>query len=146
MESNHAASKSEPLMNDEIIDWAEYSRINQGELDTSLMLLQKTSGLFALVSIKNVSTRTINLFTFNMVSRFRIYLDNKEFQYNGPLASIAPSKRWYSEVLAGETYSQSIDLNEFYDLPETIKGRLRVEFNNPGGGDANIGAVAEQDF
>lgn len=143
---NQAGRNGEQLVNEENIDWGEYSRIDQGELDIALSLSQVNSEIFAKVTFKNISDRTLNLFTFNIDSRFKVYLNDTEFNFNGPMASIAPSKRWYTEVPSGESFVETVSLSKSYDLPKAVKGKLSVVFNNPGGGDADKSATAEQQF
>ena len=133
-------------MNEEKIDWAEYSRIDMGELDIALSLSQENGDILAKVIFKNISSRTLNLFTFNISSRFKVYLDDKEFNYNGPMASIAPSKRWYTALSPGKSFEETVNLSSSHDLPKSAKGKFRVLFNNPGGGDADKSAAAEQQF
>jgi hypothetical protein len=133
-------------VNKENIDWGEYSRIDQGELAVALSLSQVNGEIFAKVTFKNISARALNLFTFNISSRFKVYLSDKEFRYNGPMASIAPSKRWYTEVSPGESFEETVNLSQSYDLPKPVKGKLKVLFNNPGGGDADKSATSEQQF
>ena len=111
-DSNQAGRNGEQLVNEEKIDWAEYSRIDQGELAVALSLSKVNSEIFAKVTFKNISPRTLNLFIFNISSRFNIYLDDSEFYFNGPMVSIAPSKRWYTAVPSGESFVETINLSK----------------------------------
>ena len=133
-------------MTQENIDWAEYGRINQGELAIALSLLQEADAVYAIVAFKNISKRSINLFTFNIKSRFKVYLDGSELQYNGPMASIAPSKRWYSELKPGDVFEEKVNLSEHYSVSSQLKGKLKVLLHNPGSGDVNQEASIEQDL
>lgn len=106
------------------VDWAEYGRVEKGELSVSMTL----SGVTATVTFENKSPRLLHVYTAFLESRFQVFLDDQKLEYLGPEVCVSPSKQWYSDIPPGKKSERTVDLSSAYGISRKSRGELRVRF------------------
>ena len=121
----------EEVMTDEKIDWAEYGRIEKGELNTEVQLIQEDKSVFAELIFTNVSKRELHLFMPSLHVAFfglEVLLNNQKLKYIGEVKDVNPHKSMFTNLAPSEKIEQTIDLMSNFRFPENAVGELTVKY------------------
>ncbi len=121
-------AKEEPVS--ESTNWAEYGRIDKGELSLEITVNKTvtadSSNIPVRLVFKNTGTRVSHIFKVDTGYESELYnpvlsvtQNGNEISYRGEMAKIAVSKEWFVDVKPGDTFTNAINLLAYY--PMTLK-------------------------
>ena len=120
----------------EPFDWREYSRVNDGELETVLSVKPAGRDFKVTVQFRNKSDRELHLDKYDVPrggltnNYFDVRLGGEEVPYYGPMVSrgAPPGPDGFVDLAPGKTLVAKFNLKEFYRLEQNAKGTLTLAF------------------
>lgn len=112
---------------EEPMDWGEYGRVEPGELSVKLEVEESsaadTKKIPITIALRNDSTRVLHVFKVRTGEDgelhnniFTVTQNGTDIDYAGKMVKIAFSKSWFVDLASGETFSNTINLLEFYPM------------------------------
>src|SRR3989344_4491354 len=120
-------SKKENFAQD--FNWQEYGRVERNELSFDFSINRDSSIVYAIIIFKNISSRPLNVFTFNLQSNLALFLDGQKLKYLGRYISMPPSKNLYTTILPGQKLEIKVNLTESYGISQDSVGELTIRYN-----------------
>ena len=115
----------------ENIDWAEYARIEPGDITLGASLQKTAKDVTLDLSFRNVSARVINVYKTQMGDQLlTVTVNGKPKIYSGPSASMPPSRDLYQPLNPGETYVAHISLGDYYAVVGRPGDKIDAHYKN----------------